>query len=129
MKYVLSTVLIVDTECGSRAGRVAADANVWLVESAENNVAARAHWRQASSPDEPARGSLTTFKPKGSSPEEWAEAIVHAIEDHHGMDSQVGPYSSLVVDGAKLSTSLRLALEEVGFSQFTELPYGFAASK
>jgi hypothetical protein len=58
-------------------------------------------------------------------PEDQFLAELDTVDLHYGPHSTKAPYTVLEVIGATLTVSIRAALSEFGFSDFTESQYGF----
>ena len=95
---------------------------VWIVDTEVNRKAAE-ECRQLDS-----KVDVTTFKTlEDDSPSEICKGILPTLDLHHGEYS--GGYSVLEVIGVKLSNDLRVAIEELGFSNFESTAEGFRASR
>jgi hypothetical protein len=74
-------------------------------------------------------GGITTFRRYGVDRESWCDAVLDSIEDHHDRRKGNSGYSVLEVYGISLTSRLRSAFVECGFSLFAEADYGFRAEK
>ena len=131
MASTQSVVLVVDTAFGARAGEVAERAHVWLVESPENQAAARTFWAVSTQTANPgaSEGSVTTFTGRGALPADWAAEMVDTIEDHHNEHAQHPPYSKLVILGTSSTPQLVESLAAAGFKVIKNGPYKVVAER
>jgi hypothetical protein len=103
----------------------AAPGHVWVVATPANVAQAEAI-RASSAPSD--SHSLTTFTASPEAqPSETCEGFLDTIDLHHGPFSQDPSYTGLEVLGATLTSSLRAALEGLGFPSITTSEGGFVA--
>jgi hypothetical protein len=102
--------------------------HVWLVGTEHNVQAAKSYW--AAFPNAGTESSLTTFKPgPPAEPASSCEAVLHAIEQHHGTPAGRSPYTVLEVVGSPLAPSLEKELRALAFTSFLRTGTGFRATR
>lgn len=121
----MKVFLVVDMDYGARVESLLSSGPVWLVGSDVNRRIAEEYWQRHPKPERDA--VLTTFDfAEDDSPSEIALKMLHTIDLHHGEYS--GGYSVLELIGVELSSPLRAALIDLGFSKFESTHEGFRAS-
>lgn len=120
-------LLVLDRDYDGELASVPANTHVWLVDSPANRqVAANYRALQGGSGVETA----TTFKALDDDPaSETCLKVLGDIDLHHGEYSSHPPYSVLEVVGARLSASVKRAIEALGFSKFERTEVGFRATR
>lgn len=131
MRSADTVALIVDPDYGVALRDIAAVvAHTWVVDTDANSAIAEDIWRSSSTPlGHMAKHGITTFRRFGADREDWCDAVLGSIEDHHDISQGNPGYSALEVYGTPLSERLRVAFAECGFSTFFESDYGFRAEK
>lgn len=127
MSERINTVrLVVDRNYSGELTSLATDSHVWLIESPLNHDAAASYWKLHPASD--VETGLTTFTAADDdTASEACLKILGTLDLHHGEYSGDPPYSVLEIVGARLSRSVKAAIEELGFSRFETTANGFRA--
>ena len=120
--------VVLDRHFGDRLVTLAQNGPVWIIESPENQAAARICWNR--NPTASHLEGITLFKSFDvMSPEDVLIANLDTIELHHGEYSATVPYSILEVVGASRSSKIEAELAEYGFNCLEDTPEGFRATR
>ena len=116
--------VILDPEYGDRLTDVWPGQPVWIVLSRTNEPLVRSLWATR------ARTGITgwDFDPK-IAPEDFFLAELDMIDLHHGPHSTNTPYTEFEVVGCPLTTLIREALTQLGFTDFDYRQSGFIAKR
>ena len=116
--------IVLDRQFGDRL--VTLDGPVWIIDSLENQAAARICWDR--NPTASHLDGITVFKSFDvTSPEDALIANLDIIELHHGEYSAPIPYSILEVVGALRNPKIETELAAYGFNRLEDTPDGFRA--
>lgn len=115
-------VLVLDMNFGEKILSFAKSMPVWVVESAENQVAID-HARHNGI-------TVTTFKLRdGELVEKACARIIQSLDDHYNEFSQEQGYSELECIGITLAKVSLRPFIELGFDTFSVTAFGFLAKK
>lgn len=121
-------LLVLDRDYDGELASVPANTHVWLVDSPANRQVA-ANYRALHGGTGLETGA-TTFKALDDDPaSETCLKVLGDIDLHHGEYSSDPPYTVLEVVGARLSASVKRAIEALGFSKFERTEVGFRATR
>jgi hypothetical protein len=118
---------ILDMQFGNRLLTLPKTSHIWLVDSALNTPIARQVWRDGRPHDSP---ELTTFTCLPACDlADFFESMLITINDHHGPSSSWGGYSTLIVVGLPITTTVEeiLANDNLQISRVIEA--GFIAKR
>jgi len=119
----ITIALILDPVFGEKIAPLAEVMPVWVVESAINNEAVdilRPKFQN---------GHITKFLVMvDEKPSDTMRRVLYAIEEHHGVASQVEPYDTLEVYGCNSKLFLAFS-DELGFRFIFPTEFGFRAEK
>jgi len=119
--------LVLDRTYGERLEKLALRSPVWIVESEANRLATEETWRLS---DQWPQISVTIFRDPGpSTNHEYWLGLIGQLDLREDPSSRLRPYDTLEVIGSPLTPSFRAALEESGFTAFTDTEAGFRAKR
>lgn len=116
--------LVVDPEFGERISELAQRMPVWVISSPTNDRVIE-KIRAATGGDSRVTKLLTRV---GESSETLLGRAMCVIDEHHGEESGLAPYRTLLVYGATHSASQELA-SDLGFTSLSATAEGFRAEK
>jgi hypothetical protein len=121
-------VVIVDPGYGDQLRDIWPGVAAWIVMSPANEPVVRSLW--AAVPDADQLTGITGFRYDGNATSEACLLTeLGTVDLHHGPYSSENPYTTLEAIGTPLTTKIRDALSELGFTNFAENAVGFVASR
>jgi len=121
-------ITVVSDKFASVLNEVALSSQVWAVQTAATEEAARRIWekRPTQEIDQPTSG-LTLFKGEGDHADDLL-SVLDEIELHHGSSGgHVPPMGAIRVLGTAPTDAVREALGSLGFTRLMSAPDGFVA--
>lgn len=101
---------------------------MWIVTSPVNEPVIRSLWKLRPEATEQMLITSFRFDPSGSAAECFLNEL-GTIDLHHGAYSSSTPYTELEVIGVPLAALIRVALSQIGFTEFSEGRNGFIAKR
>lgn len=121
-------LVILDPGYGTRLREVPSGRPIWITMSPANEPVVRSLWQTRT--DVGSVAGITGFRFDADiAAEESFLAKLDTIDLHHGPHSTPVPYTELEVIGVPLTTGVRAALSQIGFTQFTADETGFVTSR
>jgi len=120
--------VVVDPNFGERLASLPIGIPVWIVDAPSNKPVAQRLWRERAEVNH--LTGITTYNfLQDASPEETLLEELDTIDLHHGPYSADPPFTRIEVFGTPFSETIRLALADYGFNQFSSTTDGFVATR